>query len=63
MLFSWAIIESSEQVHAAAPTKMQKEIFSFLKQPYFRDQPYFKAPSWHRRTVAVNRHDMKKPAN
>ena len=45
---SRAIIESSGQVHASASTKIQKAIYSF------HEQPYFKAPSWQKTTVAVS---------
>jgi hypothetical protein len=33
---SWAMIAPASQVHASASTKIQKESYSFHKQPYFK---------------------------
>jgi gentisate 1,2-dioxygenase len=46
---SGAMIAPVTQVHAYAPTKIQKESYSF------HEQPYFKTPSWQNMTVAVSR--------
>jgi hypothetical protein len=46
---SGAMIAPAAQVHAYAPTKIQKERYSFHKQPYFE------MPSWQKMTVAVSR--------
>jgi hypothetical protein len=46
---SGAMIAPAAQVHAYASTKIQKESYSFHKQPYF------KTPSWQKTTVAVSR--------
>jgi hypothetical protein len=46
---SGAMIAPAAQVHAYAPTKIQKESYSF------HEQPYFEMPSWQKMTVAVSR--------
>jgi hypothetical protein len=46
---SGVTIAPAAQVHAYAPTKNQKESYSF------HEQPYFKMPSWQKMTVAVSR--------
>jgi hypothetical protein len=46
---SGAMIAPAAQVHAYASTKIQKESYSFHKQPYFE------TPSWQKMTVAVSR--------
>jgi gentisate 1,2-dioxygenase len=46
---SGAMIAPAAQVHAYAPTKIQKETYSF------HEQPYFEMPSWQKTTVAVSR--------
>jgi gentisate 1,2-dioxygenase len=45
---SGAMIAPVAQVHAYAPTKIQKESYSF------HEQPYFEMPSWQKMTVAVS---------
>jgi hypothetical protein len=49
VISSGAMIAPAAQVHAYAPTKIQKESYSFHEQPYFEMQ------SWQKTTVAVSR--------
>jgi hypothetical protein len=46
---SGVMIAPAAQVHAYAPTKIQKESYSF------QEQPDFEMSSWQKMTVAVSR--------